>query len=285
MRIMNSKVSGRFNAQDLRLVWWIWDGMSVRFGVVILLLLLWVFGLEAATATGAWSTNLTESLAEARSQRKPLLLDFSATWCGPCRMMARTTLGDEAVLRELRDWVCVAVDIDEQPKIAGQFGVNAVPTFLVLRDDGDELLRASGYMDADRFRAWLKEAALKFSAAQQRKQQFQREQEQLLAGLADRELPKRQVAIRQLFDLCAQREQSEQQFAVAQMQIVAKREPLLLLEGLGHASLATRIQVANALRAELGAHFQFDPWDQSSARASAIVQLRRQFTELERKEP
>ena len=200
-------------------------------------------------------------------------------------MMARTTLGDEAVLRELRNWVCVAVDIDEQPKIAEQFGVNAVPTFLVLRDDGDELLRASGYMDADRFRAWLKEAALKFSAAQQRKQQFQREQAQLLAGLADRDLPKRQAAIRQLFDLGAKREQSEQQFAVAQMQIVAKREPLLLLEGLGHSSLAARIQVANVLRAELGEHFQFDPWDKAPARASAIVQLRRQFTELERKEP
>jgi thioredoxin 1 len=63
---------------------------------------------------------------------RPLLVDFSATWCGPCRMMAPAV---EALAETYRDRLDVAVvDIDASPDLASRFGVTAVPTFLVFKD-------------------------------------------------------------------------------------------------------------------------------------------------------
>ncbi len=223
---------------------------------------------------GNWTTNLADALQSARAQNKPVLLDFSASWCGPCRQMARTTLQEEAVLRALQRWVCVAVDIDAQPKLAQERNISAVPTFVALDPAGDELLRASGYMDADRFRAWLAQANSQFTAGQERKAKFQVEQKQLAADLAGPDAAKRRGAVKQLFDLCSRSEQTEQTFAVKSITEIARREPALLLDGLNHPSLATRIHVANALRAALGEAFHFDPWEKPEARTLAVSQLR-----------
>ena len=65
---------------------------------------------------------------EVLQSEKPVLLDFWASWCGPCRM--RSPIVDE-VAEERGDVKVGKVNVDEQPELAGEFGVMSIPTLLV----------------------------------------------------------------------------------------------------------------------------------------------------------
>ena len=66
--------------------------------------------------------------AEVLHSEKPVLLDFWASWCGPCRMLS--PIVDE-VAEERADVKVGKVNVDEQPELASQFGVISIPTLLV----------------------------------------------------------------------------------------------------------------------------------------------------------
>ena len=61
---------------------------------------------------------------------KPVLVDFWAAWCGPCRMLAP---GLEELAGEA-DFKIVKVDVDAEPALAMQFGIESIPTLLVFRN-------------------------------------------------------------------------------------------------------------------------------------------------------
>ena len=65
---------------------------------------------------------------EVLQSEKPVLLDFWASWCGPCRM--HSPIVDE-VAEERGDVKVGKVNVDEQPELAGEFGVMSIPTLLV----------------------------------------------------------------------------------------------------------------------------------------------------------
>ena len=68
---------------------------------------------------------------EVLNSEKPVLLDFFASWCGPCKMVA--PILDE-IAEEREDIKVCKVDIDQQPELASRFRVMSVPTLMVMKE-------------------------------------------------------------------------------------------------------------------------------------------------------
>lgn len=81
---------------------------------------------------------------------KPVIVDFWATWCGPCRMFA-PILEQAAALLDGKA-VIAKVDIDESQTLAVRYGVMSVPTLVVFRD-GQEINRSVGVISAEQVSA------------------------------------------------------------------------------------------------------------------------------------
>ena len=79
----------------------------------------------------AININKNNFQSEVMNSEQPVLLDFWAPWCGPCRMVAPIV---EEIARERIDIKVGKVNVDEQPELASRFGVMGIPTLVVMKD-------------------------------------------------------------------------------------------------------------------------------------------------------
>lgn len=92
------------------------------------------------------------SLNDLAKQDKPVLIDFYADWCGPCRMVSPVI---EEIARERGDVVVAKVNVDAEPELAREFSIYSIPTLVVLRD-GREASRQVGAKGKDQILAMLR---------------------------------------------------------------------------------------------------------------------------------
>lgn len=77
---------------------------------------------------------------QVKNSQKTVLLDFYADWCGPCRMVAPLV---EELASEHPEYLIGKVNVDDEPALAQEFGVQSIPTLVVLKD-GKVVTQSSG---------------------------------------------------------------------------------------------------------------------------------------------
>lgn len=127
----------------------------LRFGFAIVLLLLAAnsFAEPEVFSDAGFEADKTYAAENDRLH----VVYFTASWCGPCQRMKKTTWVDESLVGWLDEYAVVSsVDVDEEPKIAQEFGIRSMPTMVAVRG-GEELGRAVGYKDAGALQSWLED--------------------------------------------------------------------------------------------------------------------------------
>ena len=98
----------------------------------------------------AWSTDIEDSLRKAAAAGKPVLLEFTASWCVYCKRMEKTTFTDPAVMARIsKHFVPVRVDADKHKDLVSELGIKGLPAILIVSPDLQIIERISGFQTAN----------------------------------------------------------------------------------------------------------------------------------------
>lgn len=102
------------------------------------------------------SRSYADAKAAAEAEKKWFIVKATAVWCGPCKMMDKTTWRDEKVVAWCKERaIVVALDVDQETSLAKELRIEAMPTMIAFKEGKSEFDRIVGMKGADDFLGWL----------------------------------------------------------------------------------------------------------------------------------
>ena len=100
----------------------------------------------------SWFNDMDAAMAAAKRENKPLMIDFMADWCAPCKEMERSTFSNSTVILKAKSFISVRIDIDKQRKVAEKYkalarayGGVGIPNMLFLSPNGTKIHHKVGF--------------------------------------------------------------------------------------------------------------------------------------------
>lgn len=123
-------------------------GLLVLAGLLALPLGLIVKSSVSEKGEIGWADDLHSATRVAGQEDKRIFVKFYADWCAACKSMSQTTLRDKDVVKRLRDFVAVKINVDKNVDLARQYGIMLLPTVMILDAKGAPEYTRSGYIGA-----------------------------------------------------------------------------------------------------------------------------------------
>ena len=120
-----------------------------------------------------WLYSIDSALVLAHQSTKPIMIDFMAEWCPPCKAMEDSTFNQAEIIVKSGEFIPVRIDVDKQPDIAVAYNGNArkyggvgIPNLLFLTPSNEIIKHVIGYQSADKLLAVMDSVLTVFSMAQ-----------------------------------------------------------------------------------------------------------------------
>ena len=98
-----------------------------------------------------WMHDIVLAKEAAKSEDKPILIDFYTEWCGWCKRLDKDTYSNTEVQKKLSDFICVKIDAEQNIDLAKEYKINGFPSTAFLESDGKLIEVIPGYMPPDDF--------------------------------------------------------------------------------------------------------------------------------------
>ena len=205
----------------------------------ILLLLLALAGVCTMPARAVdWVVDYEAGLKRALQEKRPAILDFYADWCGWCKVLDREVYQHADMAELLADYICIKINVDQQPRVAFAYQVSSLPRTIILNEHGRIAGDQIGYLPQPSFKAFLERARLLSEADTRPAPSVSSED-----GHAEGRPPPRVADTLSLSDLVAQ---------------------------LAHSNLGTRIAAIEQVQKKATNTPPFDPWADRATRRAAL---------------
>lgn len=113
---------------------------------------------EDSLTAGHWLNDWDQAFALAKSTDKLVMVDFMASWCGPCKELDANDFDTDAFRAASKDFILLKIDIDQQPALAQRYGVDAIPNVQFMDSKGSVVHKWLGYIPLDQVLDHMKAA-------------------------------------------------------------------------------------------------------------------------------
>jgi len=98
-----------------------------------------------------WETSFEDAMKRAKSEGKPIMIDFYTDWCTWCKEMDKTVYPNQQVINQSKNWVMVKIDGEKRADVAKAYGVTGFPTIVFAESSGKPIEIVPGFAEAPEF--------------------------------------------------------------------------------------------------------------------------------------